>query len=314
MLCIFSLSLPCSWTWPKKNIIMLTGLTLIVTANVKRAINDVPPPRRTTRVYLLTHWPRLNYVISPFPSISNTSSSKLIHRRDNQKKPHHHISLYHHLDPRILPSLLLLQVNCSCSHPLPTLLLTQQIPIFQSSHLSSCSCINQSIPLSIHTCYYFPQLKNQTSQIKWTIPSPLSVQSTPCLTLEQNSLKEFLYILSPNPLPFLSWTLSNQDFASATSLKRFLLGSSVTFILKNPMVRSQFTWPSSSTWPVASPALHETHSFCGFQDTVLSWSFFFSLVVAYSFSVSFSGSSSSLPSLKVFSTYMYFFGWSHSVS
>lgn len=144
MLCIFSLSLLCSWMWPKKNIIMLTGLTLIMTTNVKKAINDAPPSRHTSLVYLLTHWPRLNYVISPFSSTYNTSSSKLIHLRDNQKTSHHHASLYHHLDPWILPSLLLLQVNCSWSHALPTLLLRQQIPICQSSHFSSCSHINYS--------------------------------------------------------------------------------------------------------------------------------------------------------------------------
>lgn len=94
MICIFSLLLPCSWMWPKENTIMLTGLTLVMATNVKRAINAAPLSQHTTLVYLLNRWPRLNYVISPFSWISNTSSSKFIHLSNNQKKFHHQVFLY----------------------------------------------------------------------------------------------------------------------------------------------------------------------------------------------------------------------------
>lgn len=75
---------------------MLTGLTLIMTTNMKRAINAAPPSQHTTVVYLLTCCPRLNYIISLFSSTSNTSFSKLMYLRDryNQKESHHHISLF----------------------------------------------------------------------------------------------------------------------------------------------------------------------------------------------------------------------------
>lgn len=68
--------------------------------------------------------------------------------------------------PMFLSSLLLLQVNCSWSHPLPTLLLRQQISICQSSHLSSCSYINYFSSTRAFLSAFkpiIPPIKNQTS-------------------------------------------------------------------------------------------------------------------------------------------------------
>ena len=53
---------------------------------------------------------------------------------------------------------------------------------------------------------------------------PLSFQSTPCLPLEQNSLKEFLYIVSRSSPLLPSWTIPNQDFCSCHSTWKVLTG------------------------------------------------------------------------------------------
>lgn len=96
--------------------------------------------------------------------------------------------------------------------------------------------------------------------------------------LEQNSLKEFIDFLSPNPLPFFCLELF---LIKILLLPLHLKGScwghwDDLHLEKSHGQVSVYLTCSSSTWPATSPAFHATYSLCGFQDTVLSWFLFLS--------------------------------------
>ena len=132
---------------------MLTGLTLILTTNLKRTIDDAQKSYDTSLVHLLAHYPRLTITFLISPQIPGTSSSKLMHlryctthflkeNRNNPTRLFRTITSIHSSAPRPMysPSLLLLWVNSPYCHPPPPFPPRQEI---------SPSCIQEDSLLQI---------------------------------------------------------------------------------------------------------------------------------------------------------------------